>query len=75
MHTPKHNPNPDKFEELTEDIGGPIIDPILIGLKTAEMMAELRNKVGIPSVSRVAAWKKPPEEELRRLRKYYGKDK
>lgn len=65
----------DKFEELTEDIGGPIIDPILIGLKTAEMMAELRNKVGIPPVSRVAAWKKPPEEELRRLRKYYGKDK
>jgi allantoin racemase len=54
--------------------GAPILDPVLIGFKILEVMVTLRDRVGLRSASRVAAFKKPPFDELKSLRSFYGKD-
>src|SRR5439155_1556482 len=41
--------------------GAPIVDPVLVGLKTAEFMVELA-RVGLPTVSRYGTWQKPPAD-------------
>jgi len=48
--------------------GAPIIDPVLIGLKTAEFMVDLR-RAGLPTVSRYGTWQKPPINEVAQLSK------
>jgi allantoin racemase len=48
--------------------GAPIVDPVLIGIKVAELMAEMR-RVGLPFISRFGTWQKPPADELRMLLK------
>jgi len=50
------------------------LDPVLIGFKILEVMVTLRDRVGLRSASRVAAFKKPPFDELKSLRSFYGKD-
>jgi allantoin racemase len=46
--------------------GAPIIDPVLIGLKTAEFMVDLA-RAGLPTVSRYGTWQKPPLDEVAQL--------
>jgi allantoin racemase len=50
----------------------PILDPIAISLKTAEMLAELTNKLGLPATSRSGIWASPSKEDLERVRKRFG---
>ncbi|MEW5978996.1 MAG: aspartate/glutamate racemase family protein [Acidobacteriota bacterium] len=47
--------------------GAPIIDPVLVGLKTTEFLVEAR-RVGLPTVSRFGTWQKPPWDEVEQLR-------
>jgi len=47
-------------------MGAPIIDPVLVGMKTAEFMVEAR-RAGLPSPNRFGTWQKPPAEELAQL--------
>jgi len=53
-------------------IGAPILDPTIVGFKTAEMMVDLRKLAGIPAVSRVATYERPNPVELDRFAAYYG---
>ncbi len=46
--------------------GAPIIDPVLVGLKTAEFMVDLQ-RAGLPTVSRYGTWQKPPLNEVEQL--------
>ena len=50
-------------------LGAPIIDPVLVGFKVAEFMAEMR-QFGLPTLSRLGTWEKPPAAELARLRQW-----
>jgi len=49
-----------------ESLGAPIIDPVLVGIKTAEFMVENR-RAGLPTLSRFGTWQKPPADELEQL--------
>ena len=49
----------------------PIIDPMVVALKHAEMMVDLK-KAGYSTISRIGYWKKQPEEEFTNLRKLEG---
>jgi hypothetical protein len=48
-------------------MGVPIIDPVLVGFKVTEFMVEA-GQAGLPTLSRLGTWQKPPAEELSRLR-------
>ena len=52
---------------VENSLGAPIIDPVLIGLKTAEFMVEAKRS-GLPVLSRFGTWQQPPSEEVARLR-------
>lgn len=49
-------------------VGAPIIDPVLVGVKYAEYLVELR-RAGLPVVSRYGTFQKPPADEVDRLRR------
>jgi allantoin racemase len=55
------------LEGVEETSGVPIVDPVLIGLKTTEFLVEAR-RVGLPVSSRFGTWQKPPLNELLQLR-------
>jgi allantoin racemase len=50
------------FEELQEELGVPVIDPMIAALKTAEFAAELKTRLGW-SHSKIGAYESPPPEE------------
>ncbi len=52
--------------------GAPLVDPVLIGVKAAEFLVDLR-RAGLPVISRYGTWQKPPADELARLRGFRGK--
>jgi allantoin racemase len=52
-----------------ESLGAPIIDPVLVGMKVAEFMIEVR-LAGLPTLSRLGTWQKPPAGELKQLLKH-----
>ena len=52
----------------------PIIDPMVVALKHAEMMVDLK-KAGYSTISRIGYWKKQPEEEFTNLRKFFKNNK
>jgi allantoin racemase len=54
-------------------LGAPVVDPLLPAFKTAEMMASLHVRAGLPAVSRVAGYAKPPAEHVAAVREYLGK--
>lgn len=56
-----------------EVIGVPVLDPQIVAFKMAEMMVDLRVKVGYPAVSRIGMWKKQPREEFKELRHWFTK--
>jgi allantoin racemase len=51
--------------------GTPVLDALLAGLKMCELMVDLKQKMGIPPVSRVGFLKLPHEEEYRKLREFH----
>lgn len=56
-----------------EELGVPILDPVLMGLKVAEMRATLWKRYGI-SHSKIGGYEAPPPEELKPIwRRVYGK--
>jgi len=57
-------------KDPVEVIGVPVLDPMVVAFKMAEMMVDLRVKAGYPAVSRVGMWKKQPAEELTYLRSW-----
>jgi len=67
--TQHHGDNPRGFLE-----GVPVLDGVLVGFKTAELMVDLV-KLGYPAVSRLGFWKKPPENEFKELRKWFANHK
>jgi len=50
----------------TDSLRAPIIDPGLVGLKTAEFMVDAK-RAGLPVVSRFGTWQQPPREEVAQL--------
>ena len=52
----------------------PIIDPMVVALKHAEMMVDLK-EAGYSTISRIGYWKKQPEEEFTNLRKFFINNK
>lgn len=57
-------------KDPVEVIGAPVLDPMIIAFKMAEMMVDLRQKAGYPAVSRTGMWKKQPDDEFRDLRSW-----
>lgn len=57
------------FNEELKTMPVPVIDPMVVGFKMTEMMADLRKK-GYPTISRTGLWKKQPEDEVRSLREW-----
>ena len=53
-----------------QGIGVPVLDPQITAFKMAEMMVDMRAKAGYPAVSRIGMWKKQPEKEYRRVRRW-----
>jgi allantoin racemase len=51
-----------------ETAGVPIIDPVLVGLKTTEFLIEAR-RAGLPILSRYGTWQKPPASEVLQLKR------
>jgi allantoin racemase len=51
------------YRELQEELGVPVIDSMLASFKTAEFMAELRNRFAW-SHSKVGGYESPPVEEF-----------
>lgn len=55
-----------------EELGVPVLDPVLMGVKVAEMRASLWKKYGI-SHSKIGGYEPPPADELRPIyKKAYG---
>jgi allantoin racemase len=60
---------------LEEQVEVPIIDPMVAGLKLAEMMVDLRQKANYPATSRIGYFKKQPAEEYEKLREWLKEHK
>lgn len=50
----------------------PIVDCVAVGLKTAEMIVDLKNKLGLPFISRARFYALPREKDLKRVRATFG---
>lgn len=50
----------------------PVLNPLVIGLKTAEIMADLKAKLGMPPVSRIGIHRSVSKEDLKGLRAEFG---
>jgi Asp/Glu/hydantoin racemase len=51
-------------------LGVPVLDPMVVAFKMAEMMVDLRVRAGYPAVSRAGMWKKQPDDEFVELRRW-----
>ena len=51
------------YRELQDELGVPVIDPMLAAFKTAEFAAELKNRLGW-SHSKIGGYESPPPEEF-----------
>jgi allantoin racemase len=51
-------------------IGVPVIDPMVVAFKQAEMMVDLCKLAGYPAASRAGLWRKPPRQETEEFRKF-----
>ncbi len=56
------------------DCDAPIFDCLTVGLKMAELRADLHKKLGMPPVSRVGAHELLREKDILRVRKLFGQD-
>jgi allantoin racemase len=58
--------------EVQKELGAPVLDPVLCGIKVAEMRAILWRRFGI-SHSKIGGYEPPPHEELESIwKKIYG---
>lgn len=58
--------------KIQETLGVPVLDPVLMGLKVAELRAMLWKKFGI-SHSKIGGYAPPPQEELEPIwKKFYN---
>jgi len=55
-------------DKLAQEVEVPVIDPMIAGLKQAEMMVDLHQLAGYPIVSRVGYLRAQPEQEYKELR-------
>ena len=55
-------------------IGAPVIDPMIVAFKQAEMMAEMCKLAGYPAASRAGFYRKPPVKETNELREFMSKN-
>jgi allantoin racemase len=55
------------------EVGAPLVDGLVAAFKMTEMMVDLKQVAGLPAVSRVAAYRAPPEAEYRKLREFYDR--
>jgi allantoin racemase len=55
-------------------LGVPVVDPLLVAYKTAEMMVDLRLKANLPAVSRLGGYARPPAGDVETVWSYYGKE-
>lgn len=51
------------YQELQDELGVPVIDPMIAAFKTAEFAAELKNRLGW-SHSKIGAYESPPADEF-----------
>lgn len=58
-----------------EIIGAPVIDPMIVAFKMAEMMVEMCKLAGYPAASRTGFYRKPPSAETVELRKFMSGNK
>lgn len=59
-------------KKVQEELGVPVLDPILVGLKVAELRAMLWKRFGI-SHSKIGGYDAPPLEEFRSIyEKFYN---
>jgi allantoin racemase len=54
-----------------EEVGAPIFDCLMVGLKVAELRASLRTGLGVPEVSRAGLYERFPEGDIERLFKLF----
>lgn len=54
------------------EIGAPVVNAMLIGLKMVELMVDMQKLAGLPPVSRIGLYREPHEPEYRKLREFYG---
>jgi Asp/Glu/hydantoin racemase len=50
----------------------PIVDCVAVGLKTAEMVVDLKDNLGLPFIARTGFYALPREKDLRRVRATFG---
>jgi allantoin racemase len=50
----------------------PILNPLVIALKTAETMADLQERIGLPPVSRIGVHRPISKEDLKELRAQFS---
>ena len=55
-----------------EEMDVPLLDPMSVALKTAEVMVDFKQKLGIPFTSRAGIYASPDKEDLRRVRARFG---
>ncbi len=61
--------------KVQNELGVPVLDPVLMGVKMAEMRAILWKKYGI-SQSKIGGYEAPPKDELEQIwKRVYGKSK
>ena len=58
--------NFDQYKEIQDELGVPVIDPVLASLKRAEELATLKNTYGW-GISRIGSLEPPPESEINEL--------
>ena len=57
-------------DDPAQSIGLPVIDPMIVAFKMAEMMVDLHMMAGYPAVSRAGLWRKQPAQEYNELRQW-----
>ena len=56
--------------KLENDV--PLVDPIAISFKLAEVMVDLKNSIGLPFLSRAGMYPRMPEKTIKRIREHVG---
>lgn len=57
---------------MVEDTGAPLLDCVTIGLKAAEAIIDLKDRLGWPPISRAGIYAMPREKDIRRVRGMFG---
>jgi allantoin racemase len=55
-----------------EEMDVPLLDPMTVALKTAEVAVDFEKKLGIPFTSRGGIYASPGREDVRRVRSHFG---